>query len=704
MSFLTPFYVLSALAIAGPILFHLIRRTPRGEVPFSSLMFLRPTPPKLTKRSRLENWFLLLLRAAALALLALAFGRPFLREAARLDMNDPDRQRVAILIDTSASMRRGDLWTRAKAEAAAAIDARQTGDEIALFAFDATIRPLLGFEESATFDPARRKAVAKGLLEDLSPTWESTDLGRALVDTLTAVEDLGDASESAGRMPRRIVLIADLQQGSRLEALGGFEWPADVELELKALDDPRPNAGLQRLADADPEAGPAEAGARVGRSLRVRVANDPRARRDRFQLVWTTGAGNAEGPPIDVYVPPGEGRVVRVPLPTGPSTDRALVLSGDAEAFDNTLYIADEPVTDATIIYLGADAADDPNGLLYYLDRVAGDATRRPIRVRSQAPAVPLTIEEDESVPLVVLATGTTAANAEALESFARDGGTVLVVLQAPGRNETLDRLLGAPIGEVGEARIDRDAMLGEIDFGHPLFAPLAGAQFNDFTKIHFWKYRRLDPSTLGVARVVARFEGGDPAIVERPVEAGRVVVLASGWGPADSQLARSSKFVPLVASLLGAAGGSASGGDDLRVGDRVPLPAGATSVRKPDGSVIRLEPNTSVFEDADRPGVYAVEAAGGFRPFAVNLDPAEGRTTPLEIETLEQFGCRLAGRSAEEPDPALSRQLQNAELEGRQKLWRPLVVAVLFILILETVVAGRQARTRPAHAEVLAS
>ncbi len=55
MSFLTPLYALGALAIAAPIVFHLIRRTPSGEVPFSSLMFLKPSPPRLSKRSRLDQ-------------------------------------------------------------------------------------------------------------------------------------------------------------------------------------------------------------------------------------------------------------------------------------------------------------------------------------------------------------------------------------------------------------------------------------------------------------------------------------------------------------------------------------------------------------------------------------------------------------------------------------------------------------------------
>ena len=92
MSFLTPLYVLGLTAVIAPLVFHLIRRSPRGEVPFSSLMFLTPTPPRLTRRSRLDHLLLLLLRAAALCLLAFAFARPFLRQAARLGLR---RRRAA---------------------------------------------------------------------------------------------------------------------------------------------------------------------------------------------------------------------------------------------------------------------------------------------------------------------------------------------------------------------------------------------------------------------------------------------------------------------------------------------------------------------------------------------------------------------------------------------------------------------------------
>ena len=173
MSFLAPLYFLGLAAVAAPIVFHLIRRSPRGEVPFSSLMFLTATPPRLTRRSRLDNWLLLLLRAAALGLLAFAFARPFLREAARLNFGDTEERRIALLIDTSASMRRGDLWPRARALAGQVLDDCRPTDQLAVFAFDRTCRPLLGFHESATLDPARRQAIARAAVDRLT-----TNLGR----------------------------------------------------------------------------------------------------------------------------------------------------------------------------------------------------------------------------------------------------------------------------------------------------------------------------------------------------------------------------------------------------------------------------------------------------------------------------------------------------------------------------------------------
>ena len=52
-------------------------------------------------------------------------------------------------------------------------------------------------------------------------------------------------------------------------------------------------------------------------------------------------------------------------------------------------------------------------------------------------------------------------------------------------------------------------------------------------------------------ARVVARFDDGDPALLHLRLGAGHLFVLTAGWQKADSELALSSKFVPLLYSMM---------------------------------------------------------------------------------------------------------------------------------------------------------
>lgn len=725
MSFLTPLYALGTLAIAAPIVFHLIRRTPRGEVAFSSLMFLKPSPPRLSKRSRLDQVLLLLLRAAALALLAFAFARPFLRATARVDTGEGQstRERIALLIDTSASMRRGSVWARATALADDAVTGIRPDDQLAVYAFDAASRTVLGFDESATLDPRQRQAVARSRLKTLQPCWGPTRLGQALVDVVTAINDVTDDDEKGKRMPRRVVLIGDLQQGSRLEALGDFEWPSDVELSLKTIADDASNAGLHGLADApvadpDPDA---------ESSIRVRVGNESGSR-DSFTLAWADEDGNLlKGEtPTPAYVPPGESRVVRVPRPKGTRAKAAafakqslhLVLQGDQRDFDNALFLAERSRDQAAVLYLGPDSdakIDDPAGLLYYVRRALTDTLSRSVKVVAQASNVVFTPNPEHSPALVIVAGETTPENIVKLHAYVSGGGTLLNVLTRPGKSELAAAIVGLPAFDLTEAKVSKDAILGEIAFDHPLFAPFAAPQFNDFTKIHFWKYRKLDSRKLGDGmRVLAKFENGDLALVEKLIGKGRLVILTTGWNPVDSQLARSSKFVPLLTSLSEGGGGVPLVEGNVLVGDHVPIPAFASggdrskppSVRKPDGTRVVPASGDAVFSETDRPGIYILETASGDRPFAVNLDPLESRVAPIHVETLEQLGCRLAKPTREKIDLERLRQLQNAELEGRQKLWRWLVLAAIAFLIAETWLSGRLSRnpSRWSPAEVLSS
>ena len=112
MTWLFPLYLAGAAAVVLPILLHLRRRPPKERVVFSSLMFLEKTPEILTKRSKLEQLLLLALRCLALILLAIMFARPFVR-GKNDAMATGKGEAMILLLDTSASMRRGDLWQQA---------------------------------------------------------------------------------------------------------------------------------------------------------------------------------------------------------------------------------------------------------------------------------------------------------------------------------------------------------------------------------------------------------------------------------------------------------------------------------------------------------------------------------------------------------------------------------------------------------------
>src|SRR6266487_1493364 len=158
MSFLAPLFLLGAAALALPVVFHLIRRTSREKITFSSLMFLQQTPPRMTRKSRLENIWLLLLRCLVLCLLALGFARPFLQRPVADTASAGRGKKLALLIDASASMRRENLWPDARAKAEEYLRRASPADVVAVFTFDTSLHPLVSFEQWTAMGLAERSA------------------------------------------------------------------------------------------------------------------------------------------------------------------------------------------------------------------------------------------------------------------------------------------------------------------------------------------------------------------------------------------------------------------------------------------------------------------------------------------------------------------------------------------------------------------
>ena len=80
MSFLGAGFLAGLLGILAPLAIHLFSKRKRVHMPWGAMRFLTEAKPKWRKRTlRLQDWLILLLRIAAVALLALAFARPLIQ-------------------------------------------------------------------------------------------------------------------------------------------------------------------------------------------------------------------------------------------------------------------------------------------------------------------------------------------------------------------------------------------------------------------------------------------------------------------------------------------------------------------------------------------------------------------------------------------------------------------------------------------------
>ena len=164
MGLLAPLYALAALAVIGPIVFHLIKRQPTGQQRFSSLMFLSPSPPRLTRRSRLDNLLLLLLRALAILLITAAFARPFFRQESFLD-RDLSGRNIVLLVDTSASMQRADVWSGAREQALKLLDSLSPADRVSLYSIDDRLQTLVSFDSDQSTDAASQQQAVRSTVD-----------------------------------------------------------------------------------------------------------------------------------------------------------------------------------------------------------------------------------------------------------------------------------------------------------------------------------------------------------------------------------------------------------------------------------------------------------------------------------------------------------------------------------------------------------
>ena len=692
MSFLYPLFLAGTAAIALPIILHMIRRQTRKRIKFSSLMFLRTSIPRFKNRTRLENLLLLILRCIILCLLAFAFSRPFfIREAPQRQV--PVNKRIVLLIDTSASMRRAGLWDRVISQSKSVLDDVSQADRLCVMSFDQSTKTLMGFEQWAELDSSQRVPVITEQISKLTPGWSLTNLDNAMINAAEAIEDDQINDDQQVRTTNQVILISDLQKGSNLNALNAYEWPENTQLMIKAINfRQNTNAALQLVTDRRrPEGG------RDDKFKNIRIFNSSDATTEQFKLNWADDKTSAIKSIKDVYVPAGHSVVVQVPTQTNQTKSQKLILTGDDHNFDNTLFLAPFLQQQVNILYIGRDNPADSKEMLFYLRRAFGTTRELKPNIISYPGNKTIPEEEIKTTHLIITADTVNRENLTSLHQYLQSGRTLLLVMKSADNVTTLKGLLGIETIEIDEADVNRYAMLGRIEFEHPLFIPFSEPRFGDFTQIHFWKYRCVNCEDWSGAQILAYFDSGDPAMIELSMGRGSLLILTSSWSPSDSQLALSSKFVPLLYSVLEYGGVLAGQHSQYFVGDHILIPHSIKSestniqIRKPDDSLINLDTGQEVFTETDMPGIYTIETSAGNYQFAVNLSPRECQTSAMLVEDIEKFGVsfKLPSDVTTKSNILSKTKISFADMENEQKIWRWVLVALLAISLIEIWLAG---------------
>ena len=687
MSFLTPLFWAGLAALAVPVIIHLTQRQRSEVTAFPSLMFLRKVPFKTSNRRRIRHPLLFALRCLAIALIVAAFSRPFF-QASAATAGESARD-VVILVDNSASLRYEGRWDRALDEARAVAGALSDGDRAALVTFNERAAE----EISLTADLLSLGAAIDRL--------EPTDLGTRIEAGLQLAGRILDQSE---RADREVVLITDFQR-SGWEDQGRSRLPDGVTLTPVSL----AGEGDANLAVADARF----SGGDGGRfRIVARVTNMGDEPVDELPVSLELSGRAVATRTLDIG-PRGAATVSfdDVPLPEGQIRGRVSI-PGDGLTFDDELrFMATAEPGLEVLILEGARGRTDRSLFVERALAIGDEPRLRPVR----RPAGQLDPAWLASASAVILndANVTDPGRASALAEWVGAGGALFVALGAnaePGQwAAPAAALLGGVSGGVEDRTAAGGIRVASLDYDHPIFEVFATPRSGDFSEARFFRFRRFEPGDG--ARVLARFEAGEPAFVEHVVGDGRVLVWVSTLDRFWNDLALQPVFLPFLhRSLMHATRYRepqrwVSAGDVVELGTLVgggSAAAAEAALEKewvlvtPDGDRAPIDvAEGPTWIEFDRTGFYQIEelgAAGEPRTVAVNGVLAESDLAPVAPE---RIASSVVGAAGGQRTAAAGATIAPEE-PARREVWWFLLLAAAVVLVAESMVANRWTRRRP--------
>lgn len=532
LTFLNPWLLSGAIFVIVPVLLHLWRRKP-VPVLFPAIQFLRRAEQAARRKLRLREWLLLLVRVLAILALVSALARPVWGPGTReVDSGARELTPVVFVFDTSVRMdyqESGETrLDRAKRWAAQVLASLPS--DIRLAIVDCHGGPL-GFEVDRASAQARirRLTVAPGTI--------------AVAAALVRAIQLLQSEDNAGRL----LVFSDLSRPGWPEAT----LPA-VREQLASLpgvsvylfDVGSENSANYALGDLEINPAVVAPGGVV--YLRTNVEGTFAASRT-VELRLAEPGGKLAGDPETDYQIRGT-QTVSVTPDQSARVEFAVSLAKEGIYQGIVRLVGRDPFTwdnqrfftvwvrppEKILVIAPVEKFPDT---IYLREMLAPEILTKLARARFQWAAVeqPRWNQVDfSSFSVIVLADPEPLepALADRLKEFVEQGGGLAVFLGGKAGNpekwftESLRGLL--PARPIRQARAPNGVVLQPMGYQHPVFKPLERyadrLPWDLAPVVRYWQVELLSEDTF----IIAAFSDGQPAILERKVGSGRVLLMTT--------------------------------------------------------------------------------------------------------------------------------------------------------------------------------
>ena len=725
MSFLAPLFLIGALAGIIPVLLHMINRRRAKELPFATLRFLQISVEQTRRRKRIHDLLLLILRVAALVLLALALARPAMVHLSRL-WSDGAQTAVVIVLDNSTTMGTTDgtssRWEKAREAAGKILRELNDGDPIALI--------LTGgpeFPSAARFDSTQE--TIRQLLAEAKLSYEKADLGKALARAREMLEEVDAANKS-------IFVITDRQAASwpgAEEDGEKEEMPSDPSVPVVVVDC-RAETVAPNVAISDVQTATIVPIARLPFFVTAELFNTSSTPAQRRVELYLNGALIETSPAIEI--PPGKRAKYSFTVQVDKSGEyRGKVrLSGsDASKLDDERYFAvsiDREISVAIVQTKPHEIArlDDTFYLMKALGVSRKEADAGSLGIHATwLEAADLTDKPLDAYRAVfcVNLPAVEEVAARRLNEYAAKGGNLVWIAGNQVDPEVYNRMNQAVGGRLlpGTVTASHDAAQDpDRDSWHlSQMNPDVSATANfakkpaQFQSVLVYRYLGIDAED---ATPLAWLDNGDVLLCRRDQGEGRVWWLGTTVQIEWTNFPLRPLFRPFWVQLVHELSHnrrlptSVLAGRPLRMSLDTTTAADQVELAPPSGEQLRLPvgptsddaPKPSIFEYGDtyQTGVYTLTLLGSTeetpRVFCVNLDPTELDDTSLDRETIQnQLGAETllhlipADKSL---DDSLSKTF-NLFRSGVE-LYQFFLMGVLAVLVFETYWSNRRRPQKP--------